>query len=126
MSPRRRRASSASTRCSRGSTASPAYRSRFAVMIWCRSGRRRMRVDNAARHDSAIGGRDNHRRVLVADYLARLDDGLEQVADAEAPRGERQIRSLGAALVIEAMAGKAQGFAEQAPAAVEITPGQPF
>ena len=44
-------------------------------------------ADDAAGVDLAVGGRDDRGAVLVGDDLARLDDGLGQVLEAEAAGG---------------------------------------
>src|SRR5262249_19790482 len=79
-----------------------------------------IQVHDPADNHLAVGRRDLDSGILVADDLAWLDDGFEQVAHAEAPRQTRQVRAHRSALVVEAVTDKALRLAEQPPAAIEV------
>ena len=73
-------------------------------------------------HDVAVFLSDGDRPVLVADLLARLDNGFQQIADAEPARDARQIGTHRRAVVVEPMTGRAARRAEQLATAFEIAP----
>src|SRR5262245_50422017 len=72
----------------------------------------------------AVRRRNDDRGVLIADYLRRLNNRLEQITRAETAHDLRQIGARAAAFVVEAMAREAFHFAKEIAALLKIAPRQ--
>lgn len=70
-------------------------------------------VDDAAGDDAKVVGGQSRRLDLIADYLARIDDRFEQIADAKPPGQAAEVRAKRTAFAGEAVTAKQFAAPEQ-------------
>lgn len=76
-------------------------------------------VANAPVQLRAIALREHDAAVLIADFLARIADGLQQIARAETPNDRGEIRIERAAFAAECVAGRATDRGKPPPALLD-------
>src|SRR5688572_27809693 len=77
---------------------------------------------DAANDFGALVFFDDDGRILIGDFLARVDDRFQQIARVEPARHAREVGTNGAAFVVEPVAGETANRPKHFAAAVVIAP----